>query len=228
MIRALPVNSQRRVRSEIIVFMDDDTTNWRAVKAKLEEMGRGAQAELGRRLKMDPAQLNRTLKSNGEPKVSQNQVIERFFDEASSTEGLAITSERQTFAAPAGRQTPVYGYAAASDGPDGRIAFNSGDVLEWIELPAGMQPPGDVFVARAIGSSMYPRIFDGEMLVVRRAVPPRRDKEAIFEFKDGTAVVKTYKGARDGRLFGQQYNPEKLLDWPADEIKAVHDVWAKL
>lgn len=199
----------------------NEIMDWRAVKRRLTPLGRGAQARLARRLRMDTAYFTRKLKSGSEPTVTQAREIDAFF-EAEATGAAPPVEERATFRG--SRRVPVYGYAAASGGD--RIAFNPGDILDYIELSPS--PPGDVFIVRASGSSMEPRVFDGEMLVVQRNVPPARGKDTVIEFTDGTAVVKTYRGSRDGRIYAQQYNDEKTLDWAAAEVKAMHNVWCRL
>ncbi len=97
-----------------------------------------------------------------------------------------------------------------------------------MELPAGIAPPGEAFVIQAFGSSMEPRIFDGEALVVVRRMPPVRDRDAVIEFSDGSAVVKTYKGQRNGRVFGEQFNPPQMVDYDATTVRAIHRVWCRL
>ena len=206
----------------MIVFMDD-LTDWRAVAAHLAPMPRGSRNRLAKRLDMDPSYLQRKLNKGGPLTVPQSRAIETFLSDGG--EDISAPDRPPRDDAPY-RRVPVYGYAAASGGD--RIAFNTGEVLDWMELPMGLAPRGDVFVVRALGSSMEPRIFDGESLVIQRAVPPTRDRDALIEFNDGSGVVKTYKGQRDGQVFAHQYNDDRELRYDASTVKALHTVFCRL
>lgn len=121
----------------------------------------------------------------------------------------------------------MYGYAAMGGSADDKgdaevIALGQADVLDWMTLPAGIDPSGDCYVLIPIGESMEPRIFAGEPLLVLRGRPPLRNGDALIEFRNGTGVVKTYGGQRNGRVYGQQYNPPKVRDWDATTVKGVH------
>jgi phage repressor protein C with HTH and peptisase S24 domain len=124
-------------------------------------------------------------------------------------------------AAPTTVQIPVYGYAGA--GGDDRVVIASDQVLEYIEIPAGMVR-GEAIAVRVAGESMYPRLFSGEMVIVERNVPPVRNKDAVIELKDGSALVKEYRGQKDGVVFLFQYNPEGEVRVPADQVRAMHAV----
>ena len=75
-----------------------------------------------------------------------------------------------------------------------------------------------------IGSSMEPRIFEGEPLLVLVRQPPLRNGDALIEFNDGTGVVKSYRGTRDGQVFAHQYNPDEDRRYEATKVKALHRV----
>lgn len=226
MIRGLSVNSVSVLSPAIIGLMMDEPMTWALVKARLDKAGRGAQAALARRLKIDPSYFARKLTRGQELTVSQARAIDAFFQEIEEGADFSSLQEEQAPFIPAPRRVPMFGYAAASGGD--RIAFNTGDVLDYVELPSGVTPPGEVFIVRTFGSSMEPRIFDGELLVVQRNVPPARGRDAVIEFRDGSGVVKTYEGMRNGRVYAHQYNDDRTLDWDATTVKAMHNVWCRL
>ncbi|MDR7230612.1 phage repressor protein C with HTH and peptisase S24 domain [Caulobacter sp. BE264] len=208
-----------------------DLTDWHDVADRLVQMKRGAKHRLAKHLKMDPSYLARKLGKGGGLTIKESQAIEEFLDSPdeafASAEAMTFTPDsRAVRDEPAHLRVPVYGYAAASGGD--RIAFNTGEIIDWMELPMGMAPRGEVFVVRALGSSMEPRIFDGESLVIQRNVPPTRDRDALIEFNDGSGVVKTYKGQRDGQVFAHQYNEDRELRYPATSVKALHTVFCRL
>jgi phage repressor protein C with HTH and peptisase S24 domain len=194
----------------------DDLTSWRDVGRELAKAGRGARSQLAKRLNMDPSYLARKIDTDVELTLSQIRAVREYFDGEDSSIDKAPTS----------KLIPVYGYAAATGGD--RIAFNPGEILDWVELPMGLNPRGEVFVVKALGSSMEPRIFDGESLVVQRNVPPTREKDAVIEFSDGSAVVKTYRGQRQGHVFAYQYNEMGELKYDATKVKAIHAVLCRL
>lgn len=202
-----------------LIAVMDELATWRDVERALEAKGRGAKNRLAKHLKMDPSYLGRLLDRGDDLKINQARQIKSFFDDAADAGGRVPEPEPR-------RRAPMYGYAAGSSGD--RIAFNPGEIIEWIELPPGMDPRGDVFTVRAIGSSMEPRIFDGETLVVQRGMPPARGRDAVIEFNDGSAVVKTYKGQKDGHVFAWQYNPDTEVRFEMSTVKAVHAVYCRL
>lgn len=122
---------------------------------------------------------------------------------------------------PAFQIIDVFGYAEA--GGEDRISLADGQVIDRIEIPAGLVR-GEVIAIRVAGDSMEPRLFSGETVIVGRHLPPQRDRDCVVEFRDGTAVVKQYKGQRDGTVFLSQYNPEKEIRVEASKVKAIHAV----
>lgn len=201
----------------------DDLLTWRDVATRLGECERGAQGRLAKALDIDPSYFSRKLKVAGELTVREQRKVSAFF----ANEPLAdFDSDRALEEHPAGR-LKVFGYAATSDGD--RIALADDRVLDMLHLPAGLDlDPEEYFAVLPIGSSMEPRIFAGEPQVVRRKYPPARDRLCLIEFSDGTAVIKSYRGQRDGRVFGEQYNPPKILDYDAATVKSLHAIWIRL
>lgn len=152
--------------------------------------------------------------------VAQAKTVEAFFAGEDDGPGGPVRPPEPNV------RVPVYGYAAG-DSPD-HIAFNPGEILDWMELPRGLNPPGDVIVVRAYGSHMEPRVFAGESLVIQRNVPPTRDRDALFEFTDGTATIKTFKGQRQGYVFACQYTPDEEVRYDSATVKAMHSVFCRL
>ncbi|PZQ63376.1 MAG: helix-turn-helix transcriptional regulator [Phenylobacterium zucineum] len=207
--------------SRHVFRMADDTLTWDEVGRRVRALGRGAPYQLSQALGMNHSHFYRKIKgSTGELTERQARTVRDFLGEAS-------VAPRALPDLPDRRRLPVYGYAAG--GGEELIAFNDGDVVDYLDLPMGIElGPGDWFVIRLIGSSMEPRIFPGDPLVVRRKHPPTRGKDVVVEFTDGTAVVKTYYGQRDGQVFVEQWNERKLLNYPAVTVKALHGGIIKL
>lgn len=199
----------------------DSFDDWGDVADELERRGnkQGSQARLAEAIGLSASAVNKALGRRSGLKPAIRRRVEDYFA------GRAVEGETPTMgrAAPRSNRLSVYGYAAAADGE--LISFSDAGVVDSIELPMGIElDPEQYFVVQAIGSSMEPRIFPGEMLVVRRNFPPGRDKRAIIEFRDGTGVIKNYRGQRDGRVFAEQFNPPKMLDYEGAKVKALHAV----
>lgn len=201
----------------------DDISTWEELKARLNDEPRGTPYRLAGSLGLNPSYFYRKLGKGGALTVAQAKTISAFFSGE-----LGEAPEGPPAAATAGRRRlPVFGYAAA--GGEDLIAMNDGEIIDWIELPMGLElGPGDWFVVLPAGSSMEPRIFAGEPQVVRRNTPPIRGKDVVVEFADGTGVIKTYKGQRDGQVFVEQWNEHRQLNYDATKVKALHGVSFKL
>ncbi|PIB96491.1 S24 family peptidase [Caulobacter sp. X] len=180
------------------------------------------QAALARFMGLDPASLSKTIKGQRQLKAHEWAKIEEFFasNGGGETEGsvTAMAPRRRT---PQSR-IPVYGYAATGD--DDRIAFAAGQVVDWLDPPPTWNGTGDLIAIRVLGDSMEPRLFTGEMVLAQVGLPPARDRDCIVEFLDGTALVKTYQGQKDGHVFLRQFNPDKQVALQATQVKALHAI----
>lgn len=200
----------------------DDLLDWPTLARRLGNAPRGAKARLADALHMDRSQLARELrKPRGFPKADQARIIADFL--AGRETDAPDPGRSQALRPGEPMRVALYGFAAASDGD--RFAFNDGQILDWIDLPRGMSLKGEFFIVQAMGSSMEPRIWPGERKLVQKGVPPGRDQDAVIEFRDGTAVLKTYIRERDGVVFAHQYNPDQEMRYPASEVAAVHAVF---
>lgn len=200
----------------------DELTTWLDVAERLKGRERGAQSRLAKVLQIDPSYFSRRLKSRSELTLRELRKVEAFLANEPETE---FPSDR--IEAVASGRLKVFGYAATSDGE--RIALASDRVLDMMQLPPGLDlDPEEYFVVLPVGSSMEPRVFAGEPQIVRRNYPPARDKKCLIEFNDDTAVIKAYRGQRDGRVFAEQYNPERVIDFDAASVRAIHAIWMSL
>jgi len=190
--------------------------DWKAVAQQLDEKGRGSRSKLAAALKMDRSQLARYLRTPTFPRTDQAAIIDEFLSGQATTD-VHVPGRRSDI-----QSVPLYGYAAGSEGD--RIAMNDGRILDWIQLPRGMQLVGEFFFVQAVGGSMEPRIWSGERKLVQRGVSPGRLQDAVIEFHDGTAVLKTYEREKDGFIFARQYNAEKELRYLGTGVKALHAV----
>lgn len=177
------------------------------IKSRLRSTGRN-QAALGRHIGVSKDSISRLMK--GERKVSAEEAIKIkafFADDPAATPPVDMLD--------------VYGYAQA--GGEDHIGMASDQVIDRIEVPAGLVR-GQAIGIRVAGDSMEPRLYSGETVIVGLNVPPERDRDCVVELKDGTGMVKQYKGRRDGQIFLHQYNPDRELRIDATRVKAIHAV----
>lgn len=196
----------------------NDITTWEQLRARLDGLPRGTGRRLALAIPMNPSQFYRQLNNSRRPlSAVQAQVVARFFAEGEGADAAPAQTRRSL---------PVYGFPT---GVDERISLDDAQVLESIQLPMGLAlGPGEYFAVRQLGSAMEPRIFPGEILVVRRGFPAGKGRDCLVEFRDGSAAVKTYRGEHSGKVFTEQYNPARAADYDATAVKAVHAVAFKL
>ncbi|MGH8336028.1 MAG: S24 family peptidase [Gammaproteobacteria bacterium] len=178
-----------------------------------------SQADLARHLALDPSSLVKVLAGTRRVTPMEASQIEEFFGERLEVGALAPHRRERT----APRGIPVYGYAAA--GNNDRIAYADDRVLDYLDPPPFWSGAGDLIYVRLVGDSMEPRYFSGEIVPVRIDWPPAKGQDCLIVFKDGTAVVKTFMGRRDGKVFALQYNERQEIPFEATAVESIHTVW---
>lgn len=197
----------------------DAALTWPAVKAWIDKQPRGAQRKLALALEMDPSDLNRRLKGKADLSERHARLARAFMDGEDAEPSSAPA--RPVYTSPT--RLPVLGYAAGDDG--NLVLLNEGEPIDWLDLPQGIAlSPGEYFVVRHVGPSMEPRFFPGANHVVRRNYPPAYGRDALIELKDGHGAIKLYKGERDGKVFGEQFNPPMTVNFDSGKVKAVHAI----
>lgn len=177
------------------------------IRTRLKSTGRSQRA-LADYVGVSKDSISRLLTGHRSMGVDEAERIKEFFGDDAPQ-------------APSFVQIPVYGYAAAG-GAD-RVAIANDLVLDRIEIPAGMTR-GDAMAIRIAGDSMEPRLYSGELVIVERNVPPDRNGDCVLELTDGSAIVKQYRGQRDGFYFLRQYNPDEEVRIPVTKTRAIHAV----
>jgi phage repressor protein C with HTH and peptisase S24 domain len=176
------------------------------IAERLAAEGR-TKAALARHLGRSVHSIGRLTASARELPASEAQQVENFFNGAAPETPMT--------------RIPVYGYAAA--GGDERVSLAANDVLDELELPVGLIR-GEAFGVRVAGDSMEPRLFSGETVIVARKMAPARYGDCVVELRDGTALVKQYRGQRDGKVYLAQFNPPLEFHVEGASVRAVHAV----
>lgn len=180
---------------------------------------RSRQADLARHLSLDPSSLTKTIKGSRRVTPVELAKMETFFGERLEVSNQAPISARRRMA-PA--KVPVYGYAA---GGEDRIAYADDRIIDYLDAPPFWNGTGELIYVRLPGDSMEPRYFSGEILPVRMNLPPAKGQDCLLLFNDSTALVKTYQGQRDGKVFARQYNIEKELMFEGASVQSMHAIW---
>lgn len=85
---------------------------------------------------------------------------------------------------------PVVGYVGAGSEV---FPFDDGGALDWVDAMPGIHPNAVAVIVR--GDSMYPRYFDGDVLVYDEHISVRRanGQECVIALTDGRRLVKTVR-----------------------------------
>lgn len=123
-------------------------------------------------------------------------------------------------------KTPIVGMAAAGDS-DRLVMLN--DVVDEIATPpylAGVEGAYALFVH---GTSMVPRYYPGELVFVHPHKPMAPDRFCVVQVgRDKNSpeggFIKQFKSWNDGKLIVAQFNPERTIEFPANEVVDVHRI----
>lgn len=92
-----------------------------------------------------------------------------------------------------GTRIPVLGRVPAG------IPFEAiEDVLDWEEIPAEQAKRGEYFALKVKGDSMEPRIYDGDVLIVRKQSTAESGNVVIALVNGDDATVKRFKRLEHG------------------------------
>jgi phage repressor protein C with HTH and peptisase S24 domain len=189
------------------------------IRPRLRSLRR-SQAELARHLELDPSSLVKVLSGQRRISPSEGLKIEGFFGERLELGSAGRASAGRRFRAD---RIPVFGYAAA--GGDDLIAFAEDRVLDYLAAPPFWNGSGDLVYIRLLGDSMEPRYFSGEILPVRLNLPPAKGADCLITFQDDSALVKTYMGQREGKVWALQYNERRELSFEGASVRGLHAIW---
>jgi phage repressor protein C with HTH and peptisase S24 domain len=121
---------------------------------------------------------------------------------------------------------PVYGHAVG--GKDGEFILNGNQVTE-ILAPASLSSVSGAYAVYVVGDSMEPRYFAGEVVFVNPRLPIARGafvvaQIALSDDNVPHAYVKRFVSQDAKRLRVEQFNPKKILEFPAAKVVSVHRI----
>ena len=149
---------------------------------------------------------------------------------------LGITTDQllgdtATPASTGGTWVPVLGDVAAG------IPIEAVEnIVDYEEIDSSMASTGEFFGLRIKGSSMEPRIRDGDVVIVRRQEDAETSDTAVILVNGDSATVKRIKKEPDGSLWllpnnpaydPQHYSPAEIATLPVRIIGKVVELRAK-
>lgn len=117
---------------------------------------------------------------------------------------------------PTKKGVPLVGYVGA-----GAEVFpvDDGGALDWIDPMPGIGP--EAVAVRVRGNSMFPRYFDGDVLIYDQHIPVRKanGQECVVRLTDGRVYVKTVRCHASGLVTLESFNAPTIaeadVEWTA-------------
>jgi len=121
---------------------------------------------------------------------------------------------------------PLYGHAVG--GKDGEFILTGNRISEVLAPPNLWHVP-DAYAVYAVGDSMEPRYFAGEIVYVNPRLPISRGAFVVAQISKGEeaeprAYVKRFVSQDAKRLRLEQYNPKKVLEFSISAVVAIHRI----
>ena len=178
-------------------------------------------SELARRIGWKPAALRRYARHESEPKTDLAMKI-------ASALGVTydeVVGERLLDVDQIGRnKLPLYAAAEAGRGFD---ITDMSQASRRIDRPAWLAQARDAYAVVVAGTSMEPRYYEGEVLYVDPARPPRPGSFVVVQFSaQGAqqAVVKQLVRLTEDAIVLRGLNPDQHISFSWDEIVSIHVV----
>lgn len=143
-----------------------------------------------------------------------------------ATRGVAVQKSEAKFAhtlpATTKRDLPLRGRAVG--GGRDVLIFGNGDIRGYIERPPHLEGDLDAFAVAAVGDSMEPRYFHGEILHVSTLKPAIVGDFVLIELIDDTALIKRLIRQTATEVVLEQYNPPKTFAVPLAQIRHIYRI----
>lgn len=158
------------------------------------------QAELAKKLGIAPSTVGMYERGQREPDFVTLEKISEFFRVNMNT----LLGKEEAFdvvRGVVGMKIPVLGKVAA-----GIPITAVENILDYEEISSEMASSGDYVALRIQGSSMEPRMFDGDVVIVRIQSSVEHGEVAVVMVDGGEATVKKIQFQSNGILL-QPFNP---------------------
>ena len=115
------------------------------------------------------------------------------------------------------KDLPILGRAA---GGTGNMVIEDGPI-DWTQRPSNLSQVRDAFAVYVTGNSMDPKYKDGDLAYIHPRKKLIKDRYVLVETIFHTGLIKQYVGWKDDTLLLRQYNPDKMITLPRNEIRNV-------
>lgn len=110
------------------------------------------------------------------------------------------------------------------------------NIIDWEEISDDLAATGEFFALRVKGSSMEPRIKEGDVVIVRRQEDANTGDTAVVIVNGDSATVKRIKKEPDGSLWllpnnpaydPQHFSPAEIIEKPVSILGKVVELRGK-
>lgn len=179
-------------------------------------------AELAKKIGMQPAALRRYTRHEAQPRIELAQQVAAALNVTpDEVLGIKIGSEKIDAA---WRQMPLYG---AVQGGIGHDITDLSDAIDAIDTPSWLASVPDAYAVFVSGTSMRPRFNPREVLYVHPGRPCREGDYVVVQLAangNTHAIVKQFVEITDTHVVLRQHNPDRNLNYPRNEVAAIHVV----
>ena len=144
-------------------------------------------------------------------------------------DGHGPAPSRAMSASRAGGSEKLRVLGMAECGPDGWSLWN-GDVIDMIDRPANLNGVPGAFAVYAVGASMEPRYYQGELIMIHPGKPLTIGAFVLVQRRPKTdgepprAVIKRLVKRTGTKLVLEQFNPPKTFEIRTADIVSIHRV----
>lgn len=125
---------------------------------------------------------------------------------------------------------PVYGVAACHNA-HGHQAFEmQGQIVDRVKYPPALVNVPGAYALYAVGDSMEPRYYEGELVYVHPGKPPVPGSFVVVQFKPDheggnvCAMIKRLVRRSPSKVRLAQFNPDDEFDVPMEEVHVIHRI----
>lgn len=210
----------------------ESTLFWKNITALCSEYGI-APSVLATELKLSPSTAAR-WKSGAIPKQSTLKIIAQKFNVTPvslTTYNYTEKANGEEGSVKKSVKIPVLGRVAAGI-PIEQIV----DVEDYEEIPAAMAANGEYFALKIHGTSMQPRMCEGDIIIVRKQENVESGETAVISINGQDATVKKVRKMQDGIMListNPEYEPmyytnKQVADLPIRILGKVVEIRIKL
>jgi len=221
------------------VFESQRELQKRWVRTALDKL-RLTPTELARRIGVVPSTLNRYLNSPQASNFLSKRTIQAIASVADidtpdflfrNGRARAAASRTPLQAAPVPpfssgeKDLPVLGHARAGQGA---LFMDNGQAQSYIERPWFLVGVSKAYAVYVNDESMEPVYRHGETLYIDPSRPVRRGDDVVVQLGSDEAYIKRLVSITDDLVRCEQYNPAQTINFPRNEVTAIHLVAAAL